>query len=366
MNKGQQHIDFKKISRYFEGKMGETEKHALEAEALNDPFLYEAMEGFSAHPEGLKRVKKLKRDQRASSRSFFGSRTLSVLLVVCVVYVITLFVFPNKNEETKETISQNQTEEQPPFQDADIIRNSIDSLEPIRIEEQVKGEEIAKNKKEIQIAQNQPTEEEKEIIEIDYIPELPENDSIAPEKIFHKKINYAPSTYMEDLYVVDYTRLNRKKKDITYTRFELSGLSARYENESSKNENDLVEKEIEVPYTEYLEGAMYRFSHEHYKKALNRFLTILEQYPEDLNALFYGGHCYYNLGEYDKAEVFFRKELKHEQTANFIAFRQESKWYLSKTLLKIGRKKEAKQLLEEIISEGQFYSKKAIELLEDL
>ena len=46
----------------------------------------------------------------------------------------------------------------------------------------------------------------------------------------------------------------------------------------------------------------------------------------------------------------------------FVAFREEAKWYKAKTLVKLGKKKEAIGILDEIIAEGMFYSKDAIKL----
>ena len=164
------------------------------------------------------------------------------------------------------------------------------------------------------------------------------------------------------MYVVDYREIERKNKVINYTRYEFTGLSAEFEDELARENQYDRETQVEVPYMEYLERSMYYFSKAQYKNALNRYLTILEQYPKDLNAHFYGALCYYNMKQYEKALDLFTRMQTYEDEEEFIAFRQDAKWYQVKTLIKLGRKSEAKNLLEEIIAEGLFYAEDAIKL----
>ena len=363
MAKADRHIDLKRLQDYFEGKLTQSERHKLEKEALEDPFLYEAMEGFEKDPSALKKVEKLKRDRRLSDRSFFGAWTLALLAVISAIYLIIIIFFPEDEKATStpeaylnENIDSVETVEQ------EVVPNSIDTLVPISFEEQIHTEEIRENKAKIQDQQSKETAPSlADSINVQDPPEIVIGDPI-PEETNKKKVVYAPSTYIEDLYVVDYRRIERKSSKIHYKRFELSGISANYENEDAKLQNELVEKEVEVPYTKYLEGAMYHVSREQYKKALNRFLIILEQYPDDLNALFYGGLSYFNLGEYQKALDFFIKTNKIEQSMRMIAFRQEAKWYLAKTYIQLKDNKAAVEILDEIIAEGLFYSEEAITL----
>lgn len=358
-----QHIDLQEIKNYLNGKMSSIEKHAFELKMENDPFLYEAVEGYQENPEAIDRISNIKKDHLASRRSFFGSRTLAVLGVVAGIYIIALIVNGVRKEDPE--LAQDDTSIET-VAEVEIVPESIDSFVLADLEEQISVIEISENKQLIEEYNLQEEDNTPEMINIEEDPEIEIDPKLYPETENKNRTNYAPSTHYFDLYVVDYREIKRKNEGISYTRYELSGLSAEYESEDSKNGRDLVEKHVEVPYMEYLETSMDYFSTGNYKKALNRYLTIIEQYPEDLNAHFYGGHCYYNLRKYNEALDFFDKTLKHEKTMNFVAFRQEAKWYKAKTLIKLNRTQEARQILDEIIIEGQFYSKDAILLKEKL
>ena len=162
--------------------------------------------------------------------------------------------------------------------------------------------------------------------------------------------------------MVDYRRIERKNTQITYTKYEFTGTSAEFENEFSEQNAELLETQVDISYWEYLVKAMESFSHGNYKSALNRYETILTQYTEDFNALFYGGLCYYNLGNFNKALNSFDRILQ----INLNAFKEEALWYKCKCLIKLGRKTEAKTLLDDIIAGDGFYTKDAMELRKKL
>lgn len=354
------HIDLEQLQSYFEGKLSVEEMHALEMRAQSDPFLYEAMEGFDENPAGLNQVEKLKKKELLRSKSFFGSRTITVLLVACLVYVVALLIQPDVPENNYLTEQDDASE----VSEVEVIPLSIDTFEYASEEEQITISEITDNKKLIQESQehvSDPLENPNDIIDIDD-PVIEDDHDIIPEGNHQEMTNYAPSIYQHELYVVDYRKLNRKRNEISYTKYELSGVSAQFEDENARDNQDLIEKQVEIPYMEYLETSMRYFSHGKYKKALNRYTTILEQYPHDLNAHFYGALCYYGLKQYDKSLSYFNAVLEDEQAEGFVAFREEAKWYKAKTLVKLGKKNDARIVLDEIIMEGLFYSKDAITL----
>ena len=81
MLNNREHIEIELIEAYLNGKLSEKEKNAFEKRALEDPFLQDALDGFEANPEALKRLKHEINKQKKANRSFFGSRTLAVLAV---------------------------------------------------------------------------------------------------------------------------------------------------------------------------------------------------------------------------------------------------------------------------------------------
>jgi len=88
---------------------------------------------------------------------------------------------------------------------------------------------------------------------------------------------------------------------------------------------------------------------------------ILQKHPDDLNALFYGGLCYYFLNDNLKALNNLNFVLKSNQTT----FYEEAKWYKSLAYDKIGDNKKAKKIWKEIVAENGFYKEQAREKLKN-
>lgn len=370
MSKDHQHIDLQLIEKYVSGKMSNQERHLLEKRALEDPFLADALEGFESHPEALQKLKHQIGNQRKANRSFFGSRTLAIIVVASIAYVIA-FLFYSPTEEKEPLVNHPTTNIDPKnIVEVEILRPDIDTLRVTENQELSKVEDLKTEQKEILKTESNDSDSStytyQEIIEIDENFENINHTDIEAELNNQKITVYAPMTYLSDLYVIDYREIKRSNSNITYTRFELTGISAAFEDSASKNSNDLIEKEVEIPYMEYLDKSMEYFSERRYKKALNRYLTILEQYPKDLNALFYGAHCYYNTSQYNQALAFFQKAKVIEKEHGFVGFKQELLWYEAKTLIKLGERKAALKILDQIIIEGLFYTEQAISLKKNL
>jgi tetratricopeptide (TPR) repeat protein len=360
MSLNKKNINFNLIERYFSGDLSAAEKNALEKKAMDDPILYEAMEGFEENPQGLERFKKINSSSQKTTKFSFASRTISVLIVAVCAYLVSIYLYePRQSTGIEETTPEPILE----LVEVDVIPDAIDTFIIVEEKEQIALSEIVKNKKIIE--EDNPVKSadlEDELIVIDEHDESDINYELEEEYGEKGFTEYAPSVYIDELYVVDYRKLNRKRKEINYIKYEFSGLSAEFESEDSQSKTELIEKEVKIPYTEYLRVSMEYFSNRKFKKALNRYTTILEQYPSDLNALFYGGLCYYNMSKFEEAIAYFELGLSIEKSANFLAFRQEIKWYTAKSLIKLNRINKAKSILDEIIAEGLFYSKDAISL----
>jgi len=166
-------------------------------------------------------------------------------------------------------------------------------------------------------------------------------------------------TYSLELKVVDYSGFY--KTNIRKTEPILGGTSADKENKDTKQDPIVMNfKSAEIPYARFLEGAMKKFELNNYKGALRDFRTIIDQYPDDVNAHFYGGLCNYNLKRSNQAIAYFDKVI-----SNFInSFNEESRWYKSLSLIQKRDMKTAEELLRSIIAEKGFYAVRASTKLE--
>lgn len=365
--KNSDHIDIERLRKYYNGELSDFQRNALEQEALDDPFLKEAMDGFDANPNSFNKFYKKNKPRLSENRGYtllIGAITLALLFTITLIrkqFIPTPQVISGGVEHV---IPDTTIDYEENFDVYEVIPQELDTLHTIAANEIITSEEIKANKKEIEL----PKKDVVQNITKDTILPVQINDpviiddeyTIEEEDIHRTKNGEAISSkYLYNLYTVDYSQI-RSEHELRYTRFEMGGTPA--SEEGNSNTSNLIETEVEIPYFIYLRKSMESFSKNQYKRALNRYLTILEQYPNDLNALFYGGLSFFNLGKYEDAYHFFSKinEVKLD------AFKQEAEWYKAKSLIKLKRIPEAKEVLDTIIMQGEFYVEDAILLKKEL
>jgi tetratricopeptide (TPR) repeat protein len=368
MSSNNEHIDIDLLSRYYNNELSDAGRNALEKQALADPFLKDAMDGFDENPGSFNQFYKANKAKLGRGKSYTVLIGVGMLLALFAITSIAKMFQENDSELIaqldNEVVDKNTLQDTVSNLDEDVLEfemvpAAIETLTVISEIEVVTPTEVVKYQ--ILIADKINEEEAPIIINEDFGHE--DDLSIADESAHWHKYGQATieTAYLFDLMVVDYREINRENQKITYKRFELSGVSADQEG-ALENENDLIEREVKVPYYDYLRKSMSFFAEGRYKKALNRYLLILEQYPDDLNALFYGALSYHNLGKNAEAIVFFDKIINGDQ----FVFHEEALWYKAKALIKLKKKSEAKSILEEIIAHAGFYTKEAIALREKL
>lgn len=135
-------------------------------------------------------------------------------------------------------------------------------------------------------------------------------------------------------------------------RMQYSGTPANLNYPDVTTKEDVIWKEVEIPYHEYLEKTMTLFSQHKFKQALQRFETILTTYPTDMNANFYSALCLYNLGQYPKS----LERLMKSYSVEFGNFYEEALWYIAQTHEKMRNTHQAKEMYARIEREGGFYA----------
>ncbi len=351
MNSENLHNDSDLLRRYFAGEMDELEKNQFEKRAADDPFLSDAMDGFEMSPDVPAESEFRMRPPRKHWRPL-----LTAGVILCVLAGFALILNQLLPERVKFDDESNQTELKT---EIEVIPVSIDTMKEAGNSEQIQVSEIVAYANNFRASEK--TEEEK----ADTIVILDENDSeeelnfaLEEEPFGILQNQGAPITFLFDLMVADYREIGRERDEISYTRVEQTGTPAEFENQNTLKTAELIETVVEIPYVDYLRKSMEFFADYAFKKALARYEIILEQYPDDVNALFYGGLCYFNLSQYSKALEQFEKVSDHP----LIIFEEESLWYAVKALIKLGKKDEASKLLDTIILKGGFYGPDAIQL----
>lgn len=347
------------LRKYYQGELSPVERNAFERRALEDPFLKEAMDGFDENPESFTQFYDRHKNQLNTKKNY----TLHIgALVLLIFFGVTTLLNRQSSTLHNQALAENMPSidsisKNPEIADEEyeVLPTEIETLVFIPEQELISAEEVVRHQ--TKITEPEKTKTENLTIEVNEPIDITEEYTIQPENWHKKGQESVPITYLYDLRVVDYREMERENQEITYKRYDLGGLPANLEGEDQSN-TDLIESDVIVPYHLYLTKSMSFFAGSNFKQALNRYLLILEQYPEDMNALFYGGLAYYNLGKYKKSIAFFDQIIGSEISI----FKEEALWYKAKSFLQIGEKTKASQILEEIIAKGGFYTKDAIDL----
>ena len=352
----------RKVIQRYRSTRNSSEKQAIEARALSDDFDHDALDGWSDPQLTMLPLRRM--DKRYSPRTSFSSWIIGGSIVVLALVGSYVYF-----QTTASTASQkNETSQHVTVEKTDLVLNPvIHSLTELPLPEQIAAREI---RKDFHVKSEQmpaAVEERKQAETQEVINRLPVMKLSLPKHLsnppdLHRFL--AKEVYVSDLKLVDY-RVYRSQSKIATQQLVLpptpSGTPANI-GESS----ELIEtgdwQAVDVPYIDYLYKTMDFFSVGNNKRAIARFDEILKRYPEDVNALFYGGLCYYNLHNYALSAQYFQRCIR----SKFLNFGEESSWYLSKVLLADKQIDAARQLLIEIDRSKGYYSEMARKLLEGL
>jgi tetratricopeptide (TPR) repeat protein len=276
--------------------------------------------------------------------------------IVMLIPIIILFNSKPKNETSKKgekLISTKQTEIQ--TKENQLIPE-IEKMIEIPEKKQIKATELKSTIKSIQT--NEASN--------------PEIDGIKPSVLPLKKINAileAKTTYLTkkpakeiNIYgmkLVDY-RSYRSKSEESTSELPISGTPANVGESNFPIDKLNEDKRIELSYHDYISETMRQFSKNDYKQTLQRALTILKTYPDDINALFYAGICFYNLTEFSSATSYLNSVVYHP----FSNFDEEALWYMAQAYSANGESKKAKELFQVIYKQNGFYAEQAFKKIQ--
>jgi TolA-binding protein len=326
-------------------------RNSIERQALAHEFDNDALEGWNEFPDAnMKRLDK---------RFIKNNRWLIKTAFFVVVISSSLFIALKLTQKEK-IINQSQTTQVQEkgrtivLEKTDyIIPEPIKKMEELPVKKQIQASTIINDFKE-KTAIEETKSHQNIAIELPIKKIDSEN---AQSRTIIKETYLGKELYLYDLKVIDY-RFYRAKPEIATKQMLLTGTPANVED--LPEETSLEWESIEIPYIEYLSKSMEYFSKGQNKRALTRFLEILNAYPDDLNANFYAGLCYYNLKSYSSAIIHFEKCYN----SDFNNFNEEQEWYKAKCYLANGQKEEAKLLLKQIIAGKGFYANQASKLLQ--
>ncbi len=327
-------------------------KQVIEKKSLASDFDADALDGWASSNTGISSMEQLDAKFKGNSISLRKKIIGSFTLLLLVILAISIF-----NHKTTTTATAKNAAKQKnkifTYEKTDIILPSeIVTMNELPLKEQIQIKTIQKDFK-IQKDEMEDVKQDKKEIQIEKLTiEKIDESNIESEIVRNQSLG--KEVYLVDMKLIDY-RNYRSRPAIKTKTISLEGIPASQEGRNSGEEDVSSWKIVEIPYMEYLEKTMISFSKGNNKKALSRFEIILESYPTDLNANFYGGLCYFNLGEFDKAI----KRLEICFTSEFNNFNEEVEWYLAKSYAANGQNEKASALFKKIITAGGYYAKQA-------
>lgn len=329
-------------------------KQRVEEKVLEDAFERDALDGFQEAGETTSSLKNL--DKKFAPKTYttwiIGS---SISLSISIAFIVIAILFQEKEEHSLTSVNQEQVIR---LDRTEVIMPiHIDTLNELPVHKQIEVKQLIKD---FNIQKEQPKNEEPlNTVTLDPKPITLENDEKPNESILEQKQINGMEIYLHDLKLLDY-RAYRSKPKIKTEQLILSGIPADRESGSVSKESEW--QTIEVPYMEYLERTMELFSRGSYKKALNRFEVILTTYPDDVNALFYAGLCYYNLKNASEAATEFGKCI----STDYSNFNEEAEWYYALSLAASGELERSKNILKRIATSSGYYAAQAAKKLNSL
>jgi TolA-binding protein len=304
------------------------EKHLIEKEFVQDDFVMDALEGYRQQTNGWSGF-------QAADKKFFKRQRKRKLIFSAAALFISLSLGWLLIPASGHKISAPQQQESAQVQTIKIHqKDDIKKMTPATADERITPTQVILDLKASAIT----TVPKAEVLE--RIQQIPATQvEFKNQKKQRLVIKLGRELYIQNFKVIDY-RYYRK---------------AERESRQTFTENEVGEQELKIPYINLLNKAIEDFSQQDYKLALLHFDEILQTYPDDANALFYGAMCLYNLSDYSQAESRFLKL----QSIPFANFGEEAEWYLLHVYQQTKKEAAFSSLRKSIIDQKGFYAQKA-------
>jgi TolA-binding protein len=304
------------------------EKHLIEKKFVEDDFVMDALEGFSQEPNAWSGFE-------AADKKFFKTHRNRRLVLSTVGLLVSLSLgwyfipaAPTKNNPSirREVIKIQAIRIHRPSDVKTMVAAAPNErITPLQVIEDLKSS-------------TNTIEQKAEVLErIAHIPAA--QVEFKRQKEQRLAIKMGRELYIQNFKVIDYRYYRKAER--------AAGAAVA--------ENEMGEQELKIPYINLLNKSIEDFAQQDYKLALLHFDEILQTYPDDANALFYGAMCLFNLSEYNQAESRFLKL----QNIPFANFSEEAEWYLLHVYQRTKKEAAFSGLRKTIIDQKGFYAQKA-------
>lgn len=321
-----------------------------------DDFDKDALEGWKNSGVAFSQMKNVdKAIGRKFNNGFFNSTVF--IGSIAAILTVSAIIFFTQQENTPSPKQKSFVIERNEVS----LPENIDTLIALNKETQISTQDLISKHTQEQ-AQTQTKTEIVQKVDFDLLTSTvlePLPTTIENKEVKLTEQRLAKEIYLHRLKAIDYSEY-RSRPEVKIEQIILSGVPASYETEDDI-QTESSTKTVMIPYMDYLDKTLKYLGNEKWKQALSRCEEILNTYPDDINAIFYSGLCYYNLQQYQKACDQFSACVQ----LNWANFNEEATWYLAKSRLANKDKTLAKELFTAIKENNGYYAKQAEKILKE-
>ena len=368
------------LQQYLSGGLSASEKHRIELIIASDPFLSDAVEGYTAANLDMTSFDAMgDRFQSQINASGSGSSSIGAWIAGAVFTTATVLGIGLANNMLNSTEIHHAPVAVQAIAEATDMEEVTDEEISAEIEAELVTAEPILDQEVITYSkkrENQPLTVASEEVQITSAPEEPETvETVLLEAVEIPKaeevdikttvVSNTNIRYVHELVTVDFEDKRNWRIRVRNTTSINSGLRA-YRADYSYDRNRHEQPSVIAPYSyvfynDFLDSALYLYKVNNYRSALKAFKVMISQFPDDVNAHFYGALCYYNLGKAEKAINFLNEVLKNDVNT----FDQEAQYYKALSLKQAGYAQHARDLFNKIVREGKYFAKQAQEALDN-
>ncbi|MDA3911985.1 MAG: tetratricopeptide repeat protein [Bacteroidales bacterium] len=339
------------IEKFLENSLSANDVVEIRKLMQKDAFFRESLLGYietNSHPENLNIL-----DEKWNPKPRRKNRKQIIIgMSIAASFALFFFLYFIHTQKTQYEALEHkfytiETFQLPPV----IISPNRDTIrESDKINSENKTEIYAYNEKPIS---NNSTKRQ-EVMPMYRKPELTiktvyNQPEISPDWMTSSNHLYG---FLDKYKIVDYRVDNRKNK----THFTIP------ERHKTTVFDKNSENNTDIPYMDFLAEALNKFDTENYQAALYDFRTILSQYPNDMNALFYAGLCHYHSNNQEKCIAVMDRVLN----AKINTFDQDANWHQAMSYKAIQDIEQTRILLTKISQSNSYYGVMAHDELEKL
>jgi tetratricopeptide (TPR) repeat protein len=376
-------VSQQEMEAYLNGELNPSEMHEIELKLEANDMSSEALEGFQAHPEAIAGLTQVREDfhrKLAKKKTWKQSYTLIAASVIGLCVLVGVYLTSTyepahidhslAEADLRDTANQGPTQVVIAISEPVVITEEIefelDNSTELPQDQQLTSDQI-KNHQPVTVnaPTSTPADELDSLVQISItmdtlepmIEEMP--DAITPAKVVKSNVKVL---YLHQFLVVDYSGLYSNGIENKSLKLVGGGTPANLAHKDDLgNEllNDPIYNVTYVQYVDFLRETQLSYKRNKYKTALKGYHKILKQHPNDVNALFYGGLCYYNLDMPERAIQYFENLIDNSVNT----FQPEGEFYLALSLRALGKTGKGNGILLKIVKDGGFYAQQAKDIL---